>query len=190
MENENTTAVETGCVGDDVPIVPRDETDAPKTQQHTDNPTPDEISDAGFFDAPKQETDAGACSDSSETAAAPSVASCLRSSSPTGGQREDASFARTELGWQELADAHPELIGKDFPRAVYEEILSTGEAPLRVYERALLRSREEEIAALRQEIATLKQNAENTLRAPVTGTSGTPPEKPVDPFIAGLDRFF
>lgn len=183
MENENTTAVETGCVGDDVPIVPRDETDAPKTQQHTDNPTPDEISDAGFFDAPKQETDAGDQPDVNPNIVGDGVPDVQRDETA-------APVNPAESGWQELADAHPELIGKDFPRAVYEEILSTGEAPLRVYERALLRSREEEIAALRQEIATLKQNAENTLRAPVTGTSGTPPEKPVDPFIAGLDRFF
>ena len=40
--------------------------------------------------------------------------------------------------------------------------------------------------ALRQEIATLRQNAENTARAPVSASAGSPENEPEDLFLQGL----
>ena len=47
----------------------------------------------------------------------------------------------------------------------------------------------EQIAALQQEIATLRQNAENTARAPVSASAGSPENAPEDQFMQGFNSY-
>ena len=88
-------------------------------------------------------------------------------------------------GWQELAKAHPEVVGKPLPDDIMKTIVESGLPPLRVYESMMLVKQGEQIAVLQQEIATLKQNAEAALRAPVTAASlgGNEGNDPNDQFM-------
>ena len=76
--------------------------------------------------------------------------------------------------WQELAEAHPEVVGKELPEDIYQACMQSELPPLRVYESMMLQKQAEQISALQQEIATLRQNAENTARAPVSAAAGGP----------------
>ena len=91
--------------------------------------------------------------------------------------------------WQELAEAHPEVVGKELPEDIYQECMRSELPPLRVYESMMLRKQAEQISALRQEIATLRQNAENTARAPVSASAGSPENAPEDQFMQGFNSY-
>ena len=93
--------------------------------------------------------------------------------------------AQVFAGWQELAKAHPEVVGKPLPDDIMKTIVESGLPPLRVYESMMLVKQGEQIAALQQEIATLKQNAEASQRAPVTAASlgGNEGNDPNDVFL-------
>ena len=88
-------------------------------------------------------------------------------------------------GWQELAKAHPEVVGKPLPDDIMKACVESGLPPLRVYESMMLMKQGEQIEALRQEIATLRQNAEAAERAPVTAASlgGNEGNYPNDEFL-------
>ena len=88
-------------------------------------------------------------------------------------------------GWQELAKAHPEVVGKPLPDDIMKACVESGLPPLRVYESMMLVKQGEQIAALQQEIATLRQNAEAALRAPVTAAAlgGNEGNDPNDQFL-------
>ena len=88
-------------------------------------------------------------------------------------------------GWQELAKAHPEVVGKPLPDDIMKACVESGLPPLRVYESMMLVKQGEQIEALRQEIATLRQNAEAAQRAPVTAASlgGSEGNYPNDEFM-------
>ena len=88
-------------------------------------------------------------------------------------------------GWQELAKAHPEVVGKPLPDDIMKACVESGLPPLRVYESLMLVKQGEQFAALQQEIATLKQNAEAAQRAPVTAASlgGNEGNDPNDQFL-------
>ena len=88
-------------------------------------------------------------------------------------------------GWQELAKAHPEVVGKPLPDDIMKACVESGLPPLRVYESMMLVKQGEQIEALRQEIATLRQNAEAAERAPVTAASlgGNAGNDPNDQFL-------
>ena len=88
-------------------------------------------------------------------------------------------------GWQELARAHPEVVGKPLPDDIMKACVESGLPPLRVYESMMLVKQGEQIEALKQEIATLKQNAEAAQRAPVTAASlgGNEGNDPNDEFM-------
>ena len=88
-------------------------------------------------------------------------------------------------GWQELAKAHPEVVGKPLPDDIMKACVESGLPPLRVYESMMLVKQGEQIAALQQEIATLMQNAEAAQRAPVTAASlgGNEGNDPNDQFL-------
>ena len=88
--------------------------------------------------------------------------------------------------WQELAEAHPEVVGKELPEDIYQECMRSELPPLRVYESMMLQKQAEQISALQQEIATLRQNAENTARAPVSAAAGSPENEHEDLFVKGL----
>ena len=85
--------------------------------------------------------------------------------------------------WQELAEAHPEVVGKELPEDIYQACMQSDLPPLRVYESMMLQKQNEQIAALQQEIATLRQNAENTARAPVVAAAEGPANEPGERFI-------
>ena len=88
-------------------------------------------------------------------------------------------------GWQELAQAHPEVVGKPLPDDIMKACVESGLPPLRVYESMMLVKQGEQIKALQQEIATLRQNAEAAERAPVTAASlgGNEGNYPNDEFM-------
>ncbi len=109
-----------------------------------------------------------------------------------GSERSPASSETDEVTrnhyaeWQELAAAHPEVVGKELPEDIYQECMRSELPPIRVYESMMLQKQAEQIAALQQEIATLRQNAENTARAPVSASAGSPENEPEDLFLQGL----
>ena len=91
--------------------------------------------------------------------------------------------------WQELAEAHPEVVGKELPEDIYQACMRSELPPLRVYESMMLQKQAEQISALQQEIATLRQNAENTARAPVSAAAGGPDSEPEDLFLKGFNSY-
>ena len=91
--------------------------------------------------------------------------------------------------WQELAEAHPEVVGKELPEDIYQACMQSELPPLRVYESMMLQKQAEQISALQQEIATLRQNAENTARAPVSAAAGGPESEPEDLFLKGFNSY-
>ena len=91
--------------------------------------------------------------------------------------------------WQELAAAHPEIVGKELPEDIYQACMQSELPPVRVYESMMLQKQAEQIAALQQEIAMLQQNAENTARAPVSAAAGSPENEPEDLFLKGFNSY-
>ena len=91
--------------------------------------------------------------------------------------------------WQELAEAHPEVVGKELPDDIYQACMTGDLPPLRVYETMMLAKQAEEIENLKKEIATLRQNAENTARAPVSASAGSPENAPEDQFMQGFNSY-
>ena len=91
--------------------------------------------------------------------------------------------------WQELAEAHPEVVGKELPEDIYQACMQSELPPLRVYESMMLQKQSEQIAALQQEIATLRQNAANTARAPVVAAAEGPANEPEDLFMKGFNSY-
>ena len=91
--------------------------------------------------------------------------------------------------WQELAEAHPEVVGKELPEDIYQACMQSELPPLRVYESMMLQKQAEQISALQQEIATLRQNAENTARAPVSAAAGGTESEPEDLFLKGFNSY-
>ena len=91
--------------------------------------------------------------------------------------------------WQELAEAHPEVVGKELPEDIYLACMQSDLPPLRVYESMMLQKQADQISALQKEIATLRQNAENTARAPVVAAAEGPANEPEDLFMKGFNSY-
>ena len=91
--------------------------------------------------------------------------------------------------WQELAEAHPEVVGKELPEDIYQACMQSELPPLRVYESMMLQKQADQISALQQEIATLRQSAENTARAPVVAAAEGPANEPEDLFMKGFNSY-
>ena len=91
--------------------------------------------------------------------------------------------------WMELAEAHPEVVGKELPEDIYQACMQSDLPPLRVYESMMLQKQADQISALQQEIATLRQNAENTARAPVVAAAEGPANEPEDLFMKGFNSY-
>ena len=91
--------------------------------------------------------------------------------------------------WQELTEAHPEVVGKELPEDIYQACMQSDLPPLRVYESMMLQKQADQISALQQEIATLRQNAENTARAPVVAAAEGPANEPEDLFMKGFNSY-
>ena len=95
-----------------------------------------------------------------------------------------------ESEWAELARAHPEVIGHEFPDDIYQACIESAEHPVRVYEQMMLAKKQEEIDDLRAQIATLKQNAEAAARAPVSASAGTVgAQEGEDPFLKAFNSY-
>ena len=92
--------------------------------------------------------------------------------------------------WAELAKEHPEVIGKTLPNDIYEVCINSDRPPLRVYESMMLEKLTGEVARLQKENETLRQNAANALRAPVSGTAGGGVvNEAEDEFLRGFNNF-
>ena len=92
--------------------------------------------------------------------------------------------------WAELAKEHPEVIGKTLPNDIYEVCINSDRPPLRVYESMMLEKLTGEVARLQKENETLRQNAANSMRAPVTGVAGSGVKNDAeDDFIRGFNNF-
>ena len=87
----------------------------------------------------------------------------------------------------ELLEAHPEIRGKSLPDEVFRTCLQTGKTMLSVYDAYLIRTMNEELSRLKTENETLRHNAENALRAPVSAAAESGiPNTPEDPFLSGF----
>lgn len=138
-------------------------------EENTDMP-PAEISADGNFFAQKQE-ESPACS--SEPAACSSN-----------------SARDWSAEWAELAREHPEVIGKTLPNDIYEVCINSDRPPLRVYESMMLEKLNAEVSRLQKENETLRQNAANSMRAPVTGVAGSGVTGTAeDEFLRGFNNF-
>ena len=146
---------------------PSSEAGQPEEQPDNEQPS-EESSEGGIFDARVEGENAGeAASPTSETGDGTPVSSFVGDSdpSPVSPQRDFAAE------WRELAEAHPEVVGKELPEDIYRACMESELPPLRVYETMMLSKQAEEIESLKKEIATLRQNAETAARAPVSAVS-------------------
>ena len=155
--------------------------EANKAEVNTNSPTEKTAEKADF--------DAG-LSDLQETKPSPhgegGPPSAVDEVSPPAG---DVSSRDYYAEWQELAEAHPEVVGKELPEDIYQACMRSELPPLRVYESMMLQKQADKIAALQQEISTLRQNAANTARAPVMAAAGGPDSKPEDLFLDGFNSY-
>ena len=145
---------------------PSSEAGQPEAQPNTEQPS-EERSEGGIFDAEKQEADLNSPSPNSSDEVFPPAGDVLPSSEE-GKAEAERDFAAE---WRELAEAHPEVVGKELPEDIYRACMESELSPLRVYETMMLTKQAEEIESLRKEIATLRQNAETAARAPVSAVS-------------------
>ena len=110
-----------------------------------------------------------------------------------GEESREAEYPATNTdvfaAWQELAREHPEVVGKPLPDDIMQACMQSDLPPLRVYESMMLKKQGEEINALKEEIATLRQNADAAARAPVTAasTGGNEGNDPNDHFMLGFN---
>ena len=138
-------------------------------EENTEMPPAEISADGNFFAQNPPET--------------PSTASELR---PTASNPE-RDWAKE---WAELAKEHPEVIGKTLPNDIYEVCINSDRPPLRVYESMMLEKLTGEVARLQKENETLRQNAANSMRAPVTGVAGSGVKNDAeDDFIRGFNNF-
>lgn len=90
---------------------------------------------------------------------------------------------------QELLNAHPELVGTELPDEVAQAAVNTGERLLQAYQKYARNNQAKTVQSLVKENQVLKQNAETSQRAPVTGVTGHGIEgnEPDDPFLVGFN---
>ena len=143
---------------------PSSEAGQPEAKTNPEQPS-EERSEGGIFDAEMAEADLNLPSGADETLP---PAGDLPTSSDEGKAEAERDFAAE---WRELAEAHPEVVGKELPEDIYRACMESELPPLRVYETMMLSKQAEEIESLKKEIATLRQNAETAARAPVSAVS-------------------
>ena len=101
--------------------------------------------------------------------------------------KPEAPAHNYEAEANELLAAHPELKGKGLPDEVFMTCAKTGRSMLSAYEGYLIRTMNEELSRLKTENETLRHNAENALRAPVSAAAESGiPSTPEDPFLSGF----
>lgn len=88
----------------------------------------------------------------------------------------------------EFLKAHPEMQGQQMPNEVFRAYANGGGRLLNVYDAYIINGLQQKIKALEAENETLRQNADNALRAPVTAAAGGAAPEPEDPFLRGFGR--
>ena len=149
------------------------------------------IAEASAPASPATEASAPAALTAEASAPASPAAEAAIPTSHADDQISDGNGRDFEAEWRELAEAHPEIIGKTLPEDIFRACVKSGQPPLRVYESMMLQRLQGEIDRLRQENERLRQNETNARRAPVTGTAegGEAACKEEDPFIAAFKRY-
>ena len=61
---------------------------------------------------------------------------------PQGDNDGGGTLPKYYAEWQELAEAHPEVVGKELPEDIYQACMQSELPPLRVYESMMLQSRQ------------------------------------------------
>ncbi len=169
-------------------------------QVNTESPTEEAVNapDAGLSDALPQSAELTAPSEREPELPSPATAEGLVHGGEEGGEENTSPTTNVVppphegrvlegrdyyAEWQELAEAHPEVVGKELPEDIYQACMQSDLPPLRVYESMMLQKQADQISALQQEIATLRQNADNTARAPVVAAAEGPANEPEARFI-------
>ena len=158
------------------------------------NTTPEEATQTGGEEEMNQESPTEGAENASAAGLSASTAKVVlppsQGTGPLSAEEGRGSEGRDYYAeWQELAEAHPEVVGKELPEDIYQACMQSDLPPLRVYEFMMLQKQSEQIAALQQEIATLRQNAENTARAPVVAAAEGPANEPEDLFMKGFNSY-
>ena len=164
------------------------------------NPTPEEATETGGEETKVKEEspteEAEKAPDAGLSAEEPAEQEPVEATEETAGTEENQPLPGMVVQprdyyaeWQELAEAHPEVVGKELPEDIYQACMQSELPPLRVYESMMLQKQNEQIASLQQEIATLRQNAENTARAPVVAAAEGPANEPEDLFMKGFNSY-
>ena len=164
------------------------------------NPTPEEATETGEEETKVKEEspteEAENAPDAGLSAEEPAEQEPVEATEETAGTEENQPLPGMVVQprdyyaeWQELAEAHPEVVGKELPEDIYQACMQSELPPLRVYESMMLQKQADQISALQQEIATLRQNAENTARAPVVAAAEGPANEPEDLFMKGFNSY-
>ena len=168
-------------------LPPAGEEAAKEAAERTDNPEAEINTESSAEETENSNAELSASEDKDDSSADDSCPPCLKGdvSEADRGIPPRNYFAE----WQELAEAHPEVVGKELPEDIYQACMQSELPPLRVYESMMLQKQSEQITALQREIATLRQNAENTARAPVSAAAGGPDSEPEDLFLKGFNSY-
>ena len=163
------------------------------------NPTPEEATETGGEEEMNKESPTGEADNASDaglSAEEPAEQGEAEEPEEPAGAEENQPLPGMVVQprdyyaeWQELAEAHPEVVGKELPEDIYQACMQSDLPPLRVYESMMLQKQADQISALQQEIATLRQNAENTARAPVVAAAEGPANEPEDLFMKGFNSY-
>ena len=163
------------------------------------DPTPEETAETGREEEMNKESpteEAGNASEAGLSAEEPEDQGADETPEESGDTEENQPLPGMDVQprdyyaeWQELAEAHPEVVGKELPEDIYQACMQSELPPLRVYESMMLQKQADQISALQQEIATLRQNAENTARAPVVAAADGPANEPEDLFMKGFNSY-
>jgi hypothetical protein len=163
-------------------------------QVPSQNTTPEETTQTGGEEEMNQESPTEEAENASAAGLSASTAKVVlppsQGTGPLSAEEGRASEGRDYYAeWKELAEAHPEVVGKELPEDIYQACMQSDLPPLRVYESMMLQKQNEQIVALQKEIATLRQNAENTARAPVVAAAEGPANEPEDLFMKGFNSY-
>ena len=158
------------------------------------DPTPEEATQTGGEEEMNQESPTEEAENASAAGLSASIAKVVlppsQGTGPLSAEEGRVSEGRDYYAeWKELAEAHPEVVGKELPEDIYQACMQSDLPPLRVYESMMLQKQADQISALQQEIATLRQNAENTARAPVVAAAEGPANEPEDLFMKGFNSY-
>ena len=168
VKNEITEKMEAAALESAAAPAEDPSSEAGQPEAKTNPEQPSEENSGGIFDAENAEADLNSPSPNSSNEVFPPAGDLSAASQEGETVSPQRDFAAE---WRELAEAHPEVVGKELPEDIYRACMESELPPLRVYETMMLSKQAEEIESLKKEIATLRQNAETAARAPVSAVS-------------------